>query len=87
MHSQIDALTAAGAERIFTDKVTGKNATRPGLAACIDHLPASAVLVVHSTDRLGRLMTDPDEDENRDVAAPRVARGGSSSPYKSRTVT
>lgn len=58
MHSQIDALTAAGAERIFTDKVTGKNATRSGLAACIDHLPASAVLVVHSTDRLGRLMTD-----------------------------
>lgn len=58
MHSQIDALTAAGAERIFTDKVTGKNATRPGLAACIDYLPASVVLVVHSTDHLGRSMTD-----------------------------
>jgi len=60
VHSQIDTLTAAGAERIFTAKVTvtGKNATRRGLAACIDYLPASAVLVVRSTDRLGRSMTD-----------------------------
>ena len=58
MHSQIDVLTAAWAERIFTDKVIGKNATRPGLAACIDYLPASVVLVVHSTDHLGRSMTD-----------------------------
>jgi DNA invertase Pin-like site-specific DNA recombinase len=58
VHSQIDVLTAAWAERIFTDKVIGKNATRPGLAACIDYLPASAALVVHSTDRLRRSMTD-----------------------------
>ena len=58
MHSQIDTLTAAGAEVIFTAKVTGKNATRPGLAACIDYLPASAVLVVRGTDRLGLSMTD-----------------------------
>ena len=58
MHSQTDALTAAGAERILTDKATGKNAARPGLAACIEYLPVSAVLVVHSTDRLGQSMTD-----------------------------
>jgi DNA invertase Pin-like site-specific DNA recombinase len=58
LYSQTDALTAAGAERFFTDKITGKNAARPGITACIDYLPAGDVLLVHSTDRLGRSMTD-----------------------------
>jgi DNA invertase Pin-like site-specific DNA recombinase len=60
LHSQTDALTAAGASRIFTDKITGKNAARPGLAECMKYLRDNEgdVLLVYSTDRLGRSMTD-----------------------------
>lgn len=60
LHSQTDALTAAGATRIFTDKITGKNAARPGLAECMKYLrdKEGDVLLVYSTDRLGRSMTD-----------------------------
>jgi DNA invertase Pin-like site-specific DNA recombinase len=60
LHSQTDALTAAGATKIFTDKITGKNAARPGLDDCLAYLRDNEgdVLLVYSTDRLGRSMTD-----------------------------
>src|SRR4051812_35918337 len=35
---QLDALQAAGCERIFDDRMTGIQADRPGLIACLDHL-------------------------------------------------
>jgi len=35
---QLDALRAAGCERIFDDRMTGIQADRPGLIACLDHL-------------------------------------------------
>lgn len=56
--SQEDALRAAGAETIFSDKSTGKNTARPGLRRCLEHLRADDVLLVYSTDRIGRSMTD-----------------------------
>jgi DNA invertase Pin-like site-specific DNA recombinase len=58
LHSQEDALRAAGAVEIFSDKSTGKNTARPGLTQCLRHLRADDVLLVYSTDRLGRSMTD-----------------------------
>jgi DNA invertase Pin-like site-specific DNA recombinase len=58
LHSQIDSLRTAGADRIFSDKVTGKNAARPGLTECLQYLRTGDVLLVYSTDRLGRSMTD-----------------------------
>jgi DNA invertase Pin-like site-specific DNA recombinase len=58
LHSQIDALTAAGAEHIYSDKITGKNAARPGLSECMKFLRRGDTLLVYSTDRLGRSMTD-----------------------------
>lgn len=58
LDSQLDALRAAGAEHIFSDKITGKNATRPGLADCMKFLRRGDTLLVYSTDRLGRSMTD-----------------------------
>ena len=51
LYSQTDALTAAGQRDSSPDKITGKNASRPGITACIDYLPAGHVLLVHSTDR------------------------------------
>ena len=52
---QLDALNAAGCERVFEDHVSGAAAKRPNLAACLDYLRRGDVLVVLDLDRLGRL--------------------------------
>ena len=51
-------LEAAGAFRVFEDVASGRAASRPGLAALIDHLrPGDAVVVVR-LDRLGRSLAE-----------------------------
>ncbi|WP_329414749.1 recombinase family protein [Nocardia vinacea] len=55
---QVAALTAAGCQRIFTDKKSGKNADREELWACLDYLRLGDTLVVPSLDRLGRSLQD-----------------------------
>lgn len=52
--AQIDALTAAGCHRIFTDHVSGTRHERPQLTAALDYLREGDVLVVWRLDRLGR---------------------------------
>jgi DNA invertase Pin-like site-specific DNA recombinase len=51
---QIDALTKAGCERIFTDHASGGRGDRMGLADALSHLRAGDTLVVWKLDRLGR---------------------------------
>lgn len=51
---QLDALDKAGCEKVFTDKVTGANAARPGLDEALSHLRSGDTLVVYKLDRLGR---------------------------------
>jgi DNA invertase Pin-like site-specific DNA recombinase len=55
---QILALNAAGCIRVFADKLSGTNADRPELAACLDYLREGDVLVVPSLDRLSRSLQD-----------------------------
>ena len=57
MDRQLDALAAAGCERVFEDRASGATGAedRPGLKACLDWLRAGDVLVVLDLDRLGRL--------------------------------
>ena len=55
---QTRALTEAGCLRIFADKLSGKTADRPELAACLDYLRAGDTLVVPSLDRLSRSLED-----------------------------
>lgn len=52
--AQVDALTAAGCIRVFTDKASGKLARRPQLDRALDHLREGDTLVVTKLDRLGR---------------------------------
>lgn len=55
---QIDALTSAGCEKIFDDRLSGVQADRPGLSACLTYLRAGDVLTVLDLDRLGRRARD-----------------------------
>lgn len=55
---QVDALTKAGCEKIFDDRLSGVQADRPGLIACLCYLRAGDVLTVLDLDRLGRRARD-----------------------------
>jgi DNA invertase Pin-like site-specific DNA recombinase len=51
---QRDALQAAGCDRIFVDKASGKLDKRPALDAMLDQARAGDTVVVWRLDRLGR---------------------------------
>lgn len=51
---QTRALTEAGAERIWTDRMSGARDDRPELAALLDYARRGDVLMVWRLDRLGR---------------------------------
>ena len=58
---QQHALAEAGCLRVFADKLSGKDADRPELAACLDYLDylrPGDTLVVPSLDRLSRSLAD-----------------------------
>ena len=52
---QLDALNAAGCERVFEDHASRAPSDRPNLTASLDYLRRGDVLVVLDLDRLGRL--------------------------------
>lgn len=52
--SQVDALEAAGARRVFVDVASGATQERPELVACLDYLRAGDTVTVWRLDRLGR---------------------------------
>jgi DNA invertase Pin-like site-specific DNA recombinase len=54
---QLDALNAAGCERIFSDRISGAKAERPGLTEALDFCREGDVLTVWRLDRLGRSLT------------------------------
>ncbi len=51
---QLDALSAAGCEKVFDEKVSGASRSRPSLDAALSHLRQGDTLVVWKLDRLGR---------------------------------
>ena len=52
---QVDALTEAGAEKIYVDHgVSGAKAARPQLTAALDYMREGDVLMVYKIDRLSR---------------------------------
>lgn len=53
---QVDALKAAGCERIFTETASGAQRDRPELARALDYMRKGDVLVVWKLDRLARSM-------------------------------
>lgn len=55
---QLDALTAAGCERVFQDRASGARSNRKGLADALAACAAGDVLVAWKLDRLGRSTLD-----------------------------
>lgn len=59
LDAQLSALTAAGAERVFTDKLSGSAKTaRAGLADMLDYARTGDIVVVTAIDRLGRSVAE-----------------------------
>ena len=55
---QVDALRAAGCERIYVDKLSGRNANRPELQRMFEQFREGDVLVITELSRLGRSLPD-----------------------------
>lgn len=51
---QLDALTAAGCEKVFTEKASGAQRDRPELSAALSYMRSGDSLVVWKLDRLAR---------------------------------
>lgn len=45
-------------DKVFEDKISGKDTNRPALVRCLDHLREGDTLHVHSMDRLARNLDD-----------------------------
>lgn len=58
LDAQTDALAAAGAERVFADKISGSKRERPELTKMLDQLRPGDVVVVAKYDRLARSLRD-----------------------------
>ena len=58
LDAQTAALTAAGAERLFSERVSGAKAERPELDKMLDQLRGGDVVVVTKYDRLARSLRD-----------------------------
>jgi len=58
LDAQTDALQAAGAERIFSEKISGSMRKRPELDKLLDQLRPGDVIVVVKYDRLARSLRD-----------------------------
>lgn len=54
IENQIAALKAAGCEKIFTDKLSGKSDQRPGLQEAVNFVREGDTLIVTKLDRFGR---------------------------------
>jgi DNA invertase Pin-like site-specific DNA recombinase len=58
LNLQKDALQQAGCEKIYSDRISGAKAERPGLSLALEVARTGDVLVVWRLDRLGRSLKD-----------------------------
>ena len=55
---QIDSLEAAGFDKLFTEKISGRKMDRPELQKMLDYIRENDQIVVHSISRLARSNRD-----------------------------
>ena len=56
--AQVEALKAAGCERVFSDKLSGKSRARPELEKLLRRLEPGDIVVVTKLDRIARSVRD-----------------------------
>jgi len=56
--TQVDRLKAAGAEKVFAEKRSGLDGTRPELSRCLEYVREGDTLLVTKLDRLARSTAD-----------------------------
>ena len=73
---QLDALKAAGCERIFVEKASGAQRDRPELKAALDYAREDAgdIIVVWKLDRLARLRIPTMPPTYSEMIAPTIPR-------------
>ncbi|ELQ9311980.1 recombinase family protein [Serratia marcescens] len=64
---QTEALTRAGCEKIYEDKISGVRAERPGLDLALEMFREGDTLVVWKLDRLGRSVKQLVEEVAKDL--------------------
>jgi DNA invertase Pin-like site-specific DNA recombinase len=74
--SQVDELNAAGCEKLFVDKVSGKWATRPEWDACLSYLRPGDTLVITRLSRAMRSLHDLLDIVNGKLGDNKERRGG-----------
>lgn len=62
---QIEALENAGCDKIYTDKISGKNFARPEYQKMISELTSEDIVIILSVDRLGRNYNEVMEEWRR----------------------
>lgn len=89
LNRQTSRLTDAGAQKLFTDTVSGSTRDRPGLDAALEYLRADDTLLVTSMDRLARSLIDlhtlVDELSTKDITVTFLQEGQSYSANPSPT--
>ena len=55
---QVESLNKLGVERLFIDKMSGKNMERPNLKLMMDFIREGDIVYVHELSRLGRSLKD-----------------------------
>lgn len=77
--AQLDALEAAGCDKVFTEHASGTLARRPALDEALVYLRAGDTLVVTKLDRLGRSVRNlkqiADELQDRGVGLRAISQG------------
>lgn len=58
LDSQTDALSTAGAEKVFADRISGSRRARPALDRMLEQLRDGDVVIVTKYDRLARSLKD-----------------------------
>ena len=56
--TQVERLTAAGADKVFSEKRSGLDGGRPELARCLEYVREGDTLLVTKLDRLARSTSD-----------------------------
>lgn len=56
--TQVERLTAAGADKVFSEKRSGLDGSRPELARCLEYVREGDTLLVTKLDRLARSTSD-----------------------------